>query len=513
MGLITIDLYFYSSLFIISIILLIKQITKSSQKSSTITSCKLPPGPWQLPIIGSLHHLLSVNGGSLPHHKLAQLAKEHGPLMYLKLGQFSTIVVSSREVAKEIFKTHDVCVSDRPSIASADAVTYGAKEVIFGRYGDNWRQLKKICVLELLSQKRVQSFKSIRENEVFNLMLTVQNHYSSSSPVNITEELYSLANNVITRAVIGDRCKNQKRFLEVVEEVVELVTGFDLADLFPSLTWLTWLAGNTRKIKKNQRELDEFLDAILRDHEDERHTETDKDLVDVLLRIKDEDGDLHSPLTREGIKAVMFDILAAGSDTSWNVMEWVMSELMKNPEVMKKVQLELREVLQGKTKVNEEDLSGLKYLKLVIKETLRMHPPLTLLLPRECREAFEIMGYHIPVGTRVLVNAWALARDPEYWDEPLVFKPERFEGSGINYNGHCFEYIPFGAGRRMCPGMAFGLATIEFALAQLLYHFDWKLPNGLQPQDLDMCESFGVTARRTSSLLLQPIPRIPCSSI
>lgn len=190
-----------------------------------------------------------------------------------------------------------------------------------------------------------------------------------------------------------------------------------------------------------------------------------------------------------------------------------MSELMKNPEVMKKVQLELREVLQGKTKVNEEDLSGLKYLKLVIKETLRMHPPLTLLLPRECREAFEIMGYHIPVGTRVLVNAWALARDPEYWDEPLVFKPERFEGSGINYNGHCFEYIPFGAGRRMCPGMAFGLATIEFALAQLLYHFDWKLPNGLQPQDLDMCESFGVTARRTSSLLLQPIPRIPCSSI
>lgn len=228
--------------------------------------------------------------------------------MYLKLGQFSTIVVSSREVAKEIFKTHDVCVSDRPSIASADAVTYGAKEVIFGRYGDNWRQLKKICVLELLSQKRVQSFKYIRENEVFNLMLTVQNHYSSSSssPVNITEELYSLANNVITRAVIGDRCKNQKRFLEVVEEVVELVTGFDLADLFPSLTWLTWLAGNTRKIKKNQRELDEFLDAILRDHEDERHTETDKDLVDVLLRIKDEDGDLHSPLTREGIKAVMF---------------------------------------------------------------------------------------------------------------------------------------------------------------------------------------------------------------
>ncbi|KAM0951330.1 putative premnaspirodiene oxygenase [Dioscorea sansibarensis] len=510
MGLILVYLCCYSSLFIISIILLIKQLTRSSQKSRA-TSCKLPPGPWQLPIIGSLHHLLTVNG-SLPHDKLAQLAKTHGPLMHLRLGQFSTIVVTSREIAKEMLKTHDVCVADRPSIASAAAVTYGAKEVIFGRYGDYWRQLKKICVLELLSQKRVQSFRSIRENEVLNLILTIHKHSSSSSsPVNMSEELYSLANNVITRAVIGDRCKNQNRFLEVVEEVVELVTGFDLADLFPSLTWLSWLVGNTRKIKRYQRELDEFLDAILRDHE-ERRTKADKDLVDVLLRIKDEDG-LHSPLTREGIKAVIFDILAAGSDTSWNVMEWAMSELMKNPEVMKKAQSELREVLQGKTTLTEEDISGLKYLKLVIKETLRMHPPLTLLLPRETREAFEIMGYHIPVGTRVLVNAWALARDPEYWVEPLVFKPERFEGSAINYNGYCFEYIPFGAGRRMCPGMSFGLATIEYALAQLLYHFDWKLPNGSQPQNLDMSESFGVTARRTSSLLLQAIPRIPCPSI
>lgn len=206
------------------------------------------------------------------------------------------------------------------------------------------------------------------------------------------------------------------------------------------------------------------------------------------------------------------NLFGAGSETSSNTMEWTMSELMRNPEVMNKVQAEVREHLKGKTKVTEEDISGLQYLKLVIKETLRMHAPVPLLIPRECREDCELMGYQVPAGTNVLVNAWSIGRNPEYWDEPLVFKPERFEGSSISFNGSCFEFIPFGAGRRMCPGISFGVANMELALALLLYHFDWKLPSGVEPHDLDMTECFGITARRKSHLLLWAIPRIPCPS-
>ncbi|KAJ0980125.1 hypothetical protein J5N97_008380, partial [Dioscorea zingiberensis] len=232
-------------------------------------------------------------------------------------------------------------------------------------------------------------------------------------------------------------------------------------------------------------------------------------LLEILLRIKDDAG-LELPITLEGVKCVLYDIFGAGSETSTKTVEWAMAEMMKNPEVMKKAQSEVREVLQGKSKtsrvITEEDISGLKYLKLVIKETLRMHAPAPLLLPRESRESFEMMGYHVPARATILVNAWAIARDPQYWDDPLVFKPERFEGSSISFNGSCFEYIPFGAGRRVCPGIWFGLANIELPLAQLLYYFDWKLPAGVQPHNLDMSEAFGVTIGRKDSLLLHPTP-------
>ncbi|KAJ0980123.1 hypothetical protein J5N97_008378 [Dioscorea zingiberensis] len=473
---------------------------------------RVPPGPWRLPIIGSMHHLL----GSLPHQQLTELAKRHGPLMHLKLGETSTIVVSSREAACEMMKTHDLCFSDRHITPSVYTLSYGGKDLIFSRYGDYWRQIRKLCVLELLSQKRVQSFRSIREEEVFNLVRSI--YSQTSSLVNISQKLYSLTNDVTTRAVIGDRCKDQKMFLKALDEAIEVSSGFNLADLYPSLNWLTCITRMSRRLRRNQRELDKLFLSIIGDHEEKRMdakrrgesiSMEDEDLLDVLLRIREE-GDLDLPLTVDGIKGVIFDLFGAGSETSSNTMEWAMSELMRNPKVMKKAQSEVRELLRGKTKVTEEDISDLKYLELVIKEVLRMHAPVPLLIPRECRESCELMGYQVPAGTRVLVNIWGIGRDPEYWDEPLVFKPERFEGSSISFNGSCFEYIPFGAGRRMCPGIQFGIANIKLALAQLLYYFDWKLPGGLEPQDLDMSEGFGATVRRKSNLLLWAIPRIPC---
>ena len=180
-----------------------------------------------------------------------------------------------------------------------------------------------------------------------------------------------------------------------------------------------------------------------------------------------------------------------------------MAELIRNPSVMEKAQAGLRQVLEGKETVQETDLKELNYLKAVIKETLRLHPPLPLILPRECREACKIAGYDIPIKTKVMINAWAIHRHPEVWPNPEKFKPERFLDSGSDSIGMNFEYIPFGGGRRICPGVSFGSAGVELLLAKLLYHFDWSLPNGtISPQMPDMTEAFGATARRKSSLIL-----------
>ncbi|KAI4296029.1 hypothetical protein L6164_036019 [Bauhinia variegata] len=200
----------------------------------------------------------------------------------------------------------------------------------------------------------------------------------------------------------------------------------------------------------------------------------------------------------------MQDVFAAGSDTSATTLEWVMSEIMKNDRVRKKVQTELREALGGKKTIHETDLEQLNYLKLVIKEALRLHPPAPLLLPRECRESCTVDGYEIPIKTQVIINGWALGRDPEYWRDADSFIPERFQGSSIDFKGSNFEFIPFGAGRRICPGLSFGLANIELPLAKLLYHFDWELPNGMKSEDLDMTEAYGFIAGRKDNLYLIP---------
>ena len=181
-----------------------------------------------------------------------------------------------------------------------------------------------------------------------------------------------------------------------------------------------------------------------------------------------------------------------------------MSEMLKNPRVLKKAQNEVRQVCCGKGDVDEGSIHELKYLASVIKETMRLHPSLPLLLPRESRENCEINGYQVPVKTRVIINAWAMGRDPEHWTEPETFYPERFLNSSTDFKGNDFEYIPFGAGRRMCPGILFALPNIELPLAKLLYHFDWKLPSGTRHEDLDMTEVFGATVRRKDDLILIP---------
>ncbi|PRQ32154.1 putative premnaspirodiene oxygenase [Rosa chinensis] len=334
------------------------------------------------------------------------------------------------------------------------------------------------------------------------------------SPINLTEKIYSSTYMITSRAAFGKKSKYHEDFIDVVKEGTQLAGGFDLADVFPSFSLLHMITGMRPKLERLHKKSDRILENIIKEHKDKATSkgserEAQEDLVDVLLKFHEDNDGPEFNLTTDNIKAVILDIFGAGSETSATAVDWAMSEMIKNPQIMKRAQDEVREVFNRKGQVSETSIKEMKYLNSIIKETLRLHPSAPLLIPRECGERCEIGGYEIPVKTKVIVNGWAIGRDPKYWTEPESFHPDRFLDSSIDFRGTNFEYIPFGAGRRMCPGITYGLANVELPLAMLLYHFDWKLPNGMKHEDLDMTEAFGITVRRKEDLRLIPIPYHP----
>lgn len=201
------------------------------------------------------------------------------------------------------------------------------------------------------------------------------------------------------------------------------------------------------------------------------------------------------------------EMFTAGTDTTTSTLEWAMAELLQNPEKLKKVQDELRSTISRNKKLEEKDIEKLPYLQAVIKETLRLHPPLPFLVPHMAMDSCNMLGYYIPKETQILVNVWAIGQDPRTWKDPLVFKPERFlEKDKADYKGHHFEFIPFGSGRRMCPAMPLASRVLPLALGSLLYSFDWKLGDGVKPETMDMTERMGITLRKAVPLKAIPLP-------
>ncbi|XP_065862578.1 premnaspirodiene oxygenase-like [Euphorbia lathyris] len=488
--------------FLIFIFLVLRLIfgNKNSTKN-------LPPGPSKLPLIGSIHHLITT----FPHHRLRDLAKIYGPIMHVQLGELSNIVISSPELAMEVMKTHDITFAQRPFLLAASVVTYNHLDIAFAPYGGYWRQMRKICTVELLTAKRVDSFRSIREDQVSKLITYISSR--AGSPINFSTMINSSIYSIVTRTAFGRVWEGEDIFIPAVKDLIEAGGGFTLADVYPSIKLFRVLSGMNSRLDRLHKNMDKILQSIMTEHRATRttgsnHAEGNEDLVEVLLNLQ-EQGDLQYPLTDNHIKAVILNMFVAGSETSSTVMEWAMSELMKNPRAMEKVQEEVRRIFGTQGNVDESRLDELNYFKLVIKETLRLHPPIPLLLPRECREKCSINGYEIPLKSKVIVNVWGMGRDPNYWNEAEKFNPERFIDSSIDYRGTNFEYLPFGAGRRICPGITYGMINVEFPLAQMLYHFDWKLPTGMTPENLDMVEIFGTVTKRKNDLHLIPIPYRP----
>ncbi|KAJ8446282.1 hypothetical protein Cgig2_005813 [Carnegiea gigantea] len=455
-------------LFLVAVFSFIFFILPNNQKHGKYN---LPPGPKGLPLIGNLHQLDPLI--RTPHISLFNLAKIYGPILSLQLGCRSTVVIQSASVAKEVLKAQDHSFCNRPAMVAYRRLSYNGLDLAFAPYNEYYTEMRKICVVNLFSSKKVQSYAPIRREEVSRMMQKISSLSSASEIVNLSELVTALTSSIICRAAFGK-------------------------------SWLDKLSGLSSKLDRVFKDLDKFYDEIISDHLDPNRLKDDdhhQDIVDVLLQLQKEHC-FSFELTLDHIKAVLMNIILAGRDPSACMIVWAMVELMRNPMVMRKAQEELRTILQDKSFIEEEDLPKLEYFRAVVKETFRLQPTNPLLILRETFEKCSIQGYDILPKTSLVVNVWAIGRDSKSWNQPEAFMPERFLRSPIDFKGRDFELIPFGAGRRICPGMILGVATFEIALANLLYSFDWELPSGLKKEDIDYDVVPGIAMHKKNPLCL-----------
>ncbi|CAK9228236.1 unnamed protein product, partial [Sphagnum troendelagicum] len=465
---------------------------------------RLPQGPRSLPIIGNIHQLAND-----AHTFLWQEAKKYGPIMYLRLGSEGLVVASSAEVAREFLKVQDKVWAGRESTTGMDMLTYNHLDIVGAPYGPYWLHLRKICTMELFTTKRLESFRPPRTDEFNQMIKSIMDDVEQGKIVNLAVKLGHVAVNNITRMLLNKRfygldasAQHQAyKFKQLNFDLPNLATTWSIGDFVPWLKWVIIVSGlKSRMMKVKARAdvlLQEFLEAkksgkIINVKNDDVHCE---DFVDVLMAQPAQDGTGH--LSDNSIKAVILDMLLAGTDTSANTVEWAIAELLRHPHCAKKLQAELDEVVGKDRIVTESDIPDLPYLNAVLKEVLRLHPPVPINITHVALEDTTVGGFDFVAGTRLSVNIYAIQRDPKWWERPLEFDPERFmKNPEINPLGSHFQFIPFGSGRRKCPGLMLGLLFVQIGLARLMQSFDFALPHGQDPTTVDMTEKFGFSLPR-----------------
>nr|XP_043612923.1 cytochrome P450 76C1-like [Erigeron canadensis] len=485
-------------------------------RSSSIHAPPLPPGPYSLPIVGYLPFL-----NPDLHKQLTNMAHSYGPIFKFHLGRKLHIVINTPELAKEVVRDQDEAFSNRDMTVAASVITYGGQDIVLSKNNSKWRNLRKIFVSELLSNKNLEACGSLRKDEVRKTIKDVFSKIGTS--VNISQISFLTEANVITNMIWGksldeeaERHSHLGDELQMVSMNIHDIFGKpNLSDFFPSLAWLD-LQGVERDMKKQRNKLEQILTSIIEDRiksnlkrsQDGVGHEGEKDFLQMLLDLKDQKHATSLNITQ--IKALLVDIMLAGTETTTTLAEWAMAEIMKNHNVMIKVQEELAKIVGTNNIVEESHLSQLEYLDATIKETFRLHPVVPFLLPRSPSQDCTVGGYTIPKGCTVFLNVWSIHRDPRYWDKPLDFNPERFLTSKCDFNGNNLKFFPFGSGRRICAGIPLAEKMQMFILASLLHSFDWSLPKG---EMHDLSEKFGVQLKKRMPLIAIPAQRLPNASL
>ncbi|AEE83587.1 cytochrome P450 like protein [Arabidopsis thaliana] len=469
----------------------------------------LPPSPPSLPIIGHLHLILL---STLTHKSFQRLSSKYGPLLHLRIFHVPIVLASSASVAYEIFRDQDVNVSFRHSPPIEESLFLGSYSFISAPYGDYWKFMRKLMVTKILGPQALERSRRFREDELDRFYKTLLDKAMKKESVEIVEEAAKLNNNTICKMIMGRSCSEEtgeaERIRGLVTESMALTKKIFLATIFHKPLKKLGISLFKKEIMSVSRKFDELLEKILVEHEEkmeEHHQGTD--MMDVLLEAyRDENAEYK--ITRNHIKSMFVDLFIAGTDTSSTTIQWIMAEIINHPKILERLREEIDFVV-GKTRlIQETDLPNLLYLQAIIKEGLRLHPPGPL-LPRTVQERCEIKGFHIPEKTILVVNSYAIMRDPDFWEDPDEFKPERFlsisrSGQEDEIRDKFLKYIPFASGRRGCPGTNLAYASVGTAVGVMVQCFDWKI----EGENVNMNEAAGtMVLTMAHPLKCTPVPR------
>ncbi|XP_027101077.1 cytochrome P450 76T24-like [Coffea arabica] len=428
--------------------------------------------------------------------------------MSLKFGSRRTIVVSSPEIAKEMLQKHDLEFSGREIRDAARALDHHKFSVFWLPAQSQWRNLRKLCKERIFSSERLNASQGLRQEKVQQLCNYVRQHGLKGQTINIGEAAFSTSLDLMRNTFFSvdfaqfDSISNSNTSREIKEMVwtaLKTAASPNLVDYFPVLSAID-PQGIRRTAKSSYGKLLDIIDGIIRQRSQERNTSNTylrkNDFLETLLDLNQQN---ESVLSYMGMKHLILDLLVGGTETSSVTVEWAMAELIRNPEKKSKARDEIMEIIPQNEMVQESDISNLPYLRSVIKETFRLHPPAPFLVHQAESDA-EINGYMVPKSADLLVNVWGIGRDPSLWSDPTSFVPERFMDTEIDVKGQHFELLPFGSGRRICPGLLLADRMAHLMVAALLHKFEWKLEEGIKPEELDMTENFEATINKAVPL-------------
>ncbi|GAA0163787.1 oxygenase [Lithospermum erythrorhizon] len=480
---------------------LLQTIFFSSRKNKK----NLPPGPTPFPIIGNLHQV-----GSQPHKSFTKLGKIYGPIIRLELGRVTTIVISSPSIAKEILQKQDPIFSAVRGVPDAmHASNHFKYSAVWIPANSHWRSLRKILATNIFSNSRLEANQHLRFKKVQELIAFCGKSCENGSSIKIGEAVFRTSLNLLSNTIFSTDFADYystkaTEFKDAVWNIVLNTTKPNMVDFFPILRKID-PQGIRRRCSGEFKKVLKIMDGLISERLEQRKANgrRSEDVLDEFLNyIEDHPGEIDF----YHMKHTILDLFIAGTDTTSSSTEWGMAELMRHPDIMKKAKCELEDVIgKGKT-ITENDVARLPYLRCIVKEILRIHPGGPFLVPRKPTEDVVVHGYTIPKDSNVLISTWALGRDPSLWQNPLEFRPERFENSEVDVRGHNFELIPFGAGRRICPGMPLALKMIPLMLGSLINTFNWTMAPGMIPEDINMEEEVGLTIQMAHSPLLVPLP-------
>nr|A0A517FND1.1 RecName: Full=Cytochrome P450 CYP82J17; Short=PpCYP82J17 [Trigonella foenum-graecum]QDS03635.1 cytochrome P450 CYP82J17 [Trigonella foenum-graecum] len=481
---------------------------------------KLPQLSFALPLIGHLHLL----GNQIPLAKtFASFADKYGPIFQIRLGAYPTLVISNKEAIKECFTTNDKILASRTKSTHGILLGYNHASFACAPYGRFWAKIRKVTMLELLSSRRVESLRHVYESEIDTLVKDLSLYVKVGKvEVVISEWMERLTFNIITKMICGKRyfeylqdvddVEANGNIVKLIKEVMHISGELVPKDVIPILGWFGFEGEVLKSMKRVSRDLDEVVGKWVEEHIEKsddgvNNSNEKQDLIDVMLSVIEDDPD--SGNDRDTIiKANIVNLMIAGSDTTSTTMTWILVLLLNNMNALKRAQEEIDQHIGRDRKIESSDIKNLVYLQAIVKETLRLHPTLPLSIPHEATEDCNIQGYYVPKGTRLFTNVWKLHRDPSIWLEPEKFSPERFinENGEIDHESHQFEYLPFGLGRRACPGSMFATQVIHIAVARLIHLFDFEVPIN---EVVDMKQGTGLILSKFTPLKVLLTPRLP----